>query len=74
MIRHDHGDDGHAHGPAHDHHGPDHAHGHDHGHAHPLPDSSRAFAIGIVLNLGFVALEAGGGLATGSLTTCTSGR
>ena len=57
---------------AHDHHGHDHgehAHDkrHDHGHHHPLPDSGRAFALGIALNLGFVAIEAVGGIVTGSL-------
>jgi len=56
---------GHEHHPGHDH---GHSlHGHDHAHQHPLPDSSRAFVIGIWLNLGFVAIEAAGGIATGSL-------
>lgn len=61
---------GHAH-TGHDHHragGKAACHDHQvHGHAHALPDSGRAFAIGITLNLGFVALEAAGGIATGSL-------
>ncbi|MEZ5448678.1 MAG: hypothetical protein R3E89_06640 [Thiolinea sp.] len=41
------------------HHGHDHA-GHEHGHGHHhLPTHfNRAFAIGIVLNLGFVIVEA----------------
>ena len=36
--------------------GSGHSHGHDHGHGQP-GDFSRAFAIGIVLNLGFVIVE-----------------
>lgn len=37
----------------------DHDHGHHHGHAHHAPtDFGRAFAIGIALNIGFVAIEA----------------
>ena len=58
-----------AHG-AHDHHEHDHHdHGHGHGgHHHHVPASmGRAFAIGVVLNLGFVAAEVGAGLWTGSL-------
>ncbi len=51
----------------HDHdHGQDHAHadtgrrggGHDHAHAHAPQRFDRAFAIGIALNVGFVAVEA----------------
>ena len=45
----------HSHGH---HHGHGHAHGHGHGHHHHPADFGRAFAIGIVLNLGFVAIEA----------------
>ena len=49
----------------------DHGHGHGHhGHAHPTPgpnDWNRAFAIGIVLNLGFVVVEALYGWKAGSL-------
>jgi cobalt-zinc-cadmium efflux system protein len=42
---------------SHQHHSHDHA-AHDHGHHHaPVGDFSRAFAIAIVLNVGFVALE-----------------
>ena len=52
-------------------HGHDHGHGHGHhGHAHPTPgpnDWNRAFAIGIVLNLGFVVVEALYGWKAGSL-------
>ena len=59
--RHDHGhevhDHGHGHGHEHDH---DHAHAsvHGHGHSHAPADFSTAFAIGIALNLAFVAVEA----------------
>lgn len=53
---------GHRH---HDHAG--HAHSHDHGHAHAPASFDRAFAIGIALNLLFVAVEAGYGLAANSL-------
>jgi cobalt-zinc-cadmium efflux system protein len=43
-------------------------HSHGHGHAHgPPADHSRAFLIGIALNLGFVAVEAGYGFAAGSM-------
>lgn len=60
---------------AHDHHrhGLHHGHGHDHGHAHghALHEHGggygRLFAIGIVLNLGFVIVEAWFGWKTGSL-------
>jgi cobalt-zinc-cadmium efflux system protein len=38
----------------HDHHG--------HGHAHAPPDFNRAFAVGVVLNLVYVGIEAGAGL------------
>ena len=49
-----------------------HDHDHDHGHAHPhhahVPESfDRAFAIGIALNAGFVAVEAFYGWKAGSL-------
>jgi cobalt-zinc-cadmium efflux system protein len=59
---HDH-DHGHAHGHSHGH---GHAHG-AHGHSHAPKDFGRAFAIGTALNLGFVLVEAGAGLATQSL-------
>jgi len=48
---------------SHDHHG----HAHSHGHDHAPGDYGRAFAIGIALNLVYVAAEAGYGLAAGSL-------
>lgn len=44
----------------------DHAGGHS-GHAHPRPDFNRAFAVGIGLNLTYVAVEATFGLIAGSL-------
>lgn len=50
---HDHPHEDHAHHG----HGPEPAHGH-HGHHHGPVNHDRAFAIGIVLNLGFVAIEA----------------
>ena len=66
---HAHTNDGHAHdGHTHDHH----AHGHDapghggHGHALP-PHPGKALAVGIALNLAFVALEWGFGLWSHSL-------
>ncbi|NGZ86769.1 cation diffusion facilitator family transporter [Duganella aceris] len=58
---HDH-DHGHGHAPAkakphsHDHHGHDHGHGHHHHHGDPNT-MGRAFAIAIVLNTAFVAIE-----------------
>jgi cobalt-zinc-cadmium efflux system protein len=69
-----------VHDPAHDagrragrHHGHDHGHAHGHAHVHgrgpvhaPL-SHDRAFAIGIALNLAYVAVEAWYGWATGSL-------
>ncbi|WP_298194717.1 cation diffusion facilitator family transporter [Novosphingobium sp.] len=57
----------------HHHHGHDHAndhgHGHAHGHGHNHAPASfgRAFAIGIALNSAFVAVEAGYGIASGSM-------
>jgi cobalt-zinc-cadmium efflux system protein len=53
--------DGHLHTHAHGH---SHGHGHDH---HDAIDFGHAFAIGIALNLIYVAAEAGYGLAAGSL-------
>ncbi len=56
-------------GGHHDHdHGHDHGHGHSHGHSHAPPaDPGRAFAIGITLNLIFVAVEAGYGILADSI-------
>jgi cobalt-zinc-cadmium efflux system protein len=45
-----------------------HQHGHDaHGHDHAMPGHTRAFGIGIALNVGFVIIEAYYGWVTGSL-------
>lgn len=65
---HDHGHGhGHGHGHDHDHHGHSHgAHGHG-GHHHAPASFGRAFAIGIALNIGFVLVEGGFGLFSGSL-------
>ncbi|MCW1382964.1 cation diffusion facilitator family transporter [Novosphingobium sp. KCTC 2891] len=55
----------------HHHHGHDHGHGqghhHGHGHSHAPADFGRAFAVGIVLNTGFVLVEAGYGIIAGSM-------
>jgi cobalt-zinc-cadmium efflux system protein len=61
---HDHGGHDHAHKHAHDHAG--HGHG-GHGHSHAPKDFGPAFAIGVVLNLGFVLIEAGAGFWSHSL-------
>lgn len=55
---------GHHHHAHQDH---DHPHGHDHLHQHTPTDFGRAFAIGITLNLAFVAVEAFYGWTSGSL-------
>lgn len=55
---------------AHDHHHHAHAHGHahgHHGHTHAPASFGRAFAVGIALNAGFVAVEAGYGVFAGSM-------
>lgn len=58
--------DDHAHD--HDHHDHDHGHSHAGGHHHHAPaNMGRAFAIGVILNTGFVAAEVAAGLWTGSL-------
>lgn len=60
----------HAHAHPHDHQGHGHGHGHGHGphhHHHAPADFGRAFAVGIALNTAFVLLEAGAGLAYGSM-------
>lgn len=54
-----HHDHDHDHGHGHDHHG--------HGHSHAPANFDRAFAIGIALNAGFVAVEAFYGWKAGSL-------
>lgn len=52
---------------AHHHHHHDHDHGHGHAHSHAPASFGRAFAIGIALNSAFVAVEAGYGIAAGSM-------
>ena len=55
----------HDHGHAQEH---EHGHGHHHhGHSHAPADFNRAFAIGVVLNTGFVVVEAAYGFLTNSL-------
>ncbi|MBO9580054.1 MAG: cation transporter [Sphingobium sp.] len=54
-----HGSHTHAHGH--------HDHDHHHGHSHAPADYGRAFAIGIVLNFGFVLVEATYGVLSGSM-------
>ncbi|WP_213982055.1 cation diffusion facilitator family transporter [Sphingomonas sp. dw_22] len=49
------------------HHDHDHDHHHSHAHAHAPADFGRAFAIGTLLNIAFVAVEGGAGLWTGSV-------
>ncbi|MGC6401404.1 cation diffusion facilitator family transporter [Sphingomonas sp. FW199] len=57
----------HSHAHGHDHgHGHNHGHGHSHGHA-PSGDFGWAFAIGTLLNLGFVLIEGTWGFWTGSI-------
>ena len=48
-------------------HGRNHGHTHDHGHHHGPASYDRAFAIGVALNLLYVAAEAAAGLWTGSV-------
>ncbi|MCA3256380.1 MAG: cation transporter [Alphaproteobacteria bacterium] len=52
---------------AHHHHGDDHDHPHGHGHGHGPASFDRAFAFGVALNVGFVAIEVAAGLLTNSL-------
>src|ERR1044071_3380837 len=52
-------------GHSHDHH---HGHSHSRGHAHGARDFGRAFAIGIALNLGFVAAETVYGFIANSMS------
>jgi cobalt-zinc-cadmium efflux system protein len=54
-------------GHADHHHGHDHGHSHGHGHSHAPSNFDRAFAIGVVLNTGFVAVEAVYGVLAHSL-------
>lgn len=62
---HDHHDR--AHHRTHDHTNHHHHGGHAHGHSHAPADYSRAFAIGLVLNLGFVVVEVFYGLVADSV-------
>ena len=55
---------GHSHTHDHDH---DHGHAHGHGHSHAPADFGRAFLIGIILNTGFVIVEAIYGWLSGSM-------
>jgi cobalt-zinc-cadmium efflux system protein len=57
-----HGNDGHDHGHEHGH-----DHGHGHGHSHAPKDFGNAFLVGVILNTGFVAIEAIYGLLSHSL-------
>ena len=54
-------------GHGHHHHGHDHGHAHGHGHSHAPDRFDRAFAIGIGLNIVYVLVEAGFGLAINSV-------
>lgn len=58
---HDH-DDGHGHGHSHGH-----EHGHGHAYSHTPKSFGRAFAIGIALNVAYIVVEAGFGVASNSL-------
>ena len=66
---HDHHDHDHDHGHAHagHDHGHGHGHGHHHGHSHAPKDFGSAFAIGVLLNSGFVVAEVIYGLRVDSL-------
>jgi cobalt-zinc-cadmium efflux system protein len=65
-----------AHNHSHEHRGHDHdhashshsGHNHGHGHSHAPADYSRAFAIGLALNLGFVVVEVFYGLVADSVS------
>jgi cobalt-zinc-cadmium efflux system protein len=68
MARHHHAEHhDHGHGHGHHGHGHGHSHGHGHGHSHAPASFDRAFALGIALNTGFVAVEAFYGWQVGSL-------
>lgn len=55
-------------GHSHNHgHGHAHGHSHAHGHGHAPADFTNAFAIGVVLNTGFVIIEAAYGFWSGSM-------
>ncbi|RFM30548.1 cation diffusion facilitator family transporter [Deminuibacter soli] len=62
----------HTHSHSHDHgHGHEHGYHHHHGIAGTIPDNTRAFVAGIVLNLVFVVAELIGGFITNSLSLLT---
>jgi len=57
----------HAHGPSHHDHDHDHGHGHAHGHHHgPVDTGDWRYAVGLIVNLAFVAVEFGAGVFSGS--------
>lgn len=73
-MAHDHAHDHHDHDHAHDH---GHAHGHDHDHSHshgfgghhhhgPVDTGDWRYAVGLIVNLAFVAVEFGAGIISGS--------
>ncbi|HET7280725.1 MAG TPA: cation diffusion facilitator family transporter [Sphingomicrobium sp.] len=55
-------------GHVHHHHDHGHAHSHSHGHSHAPSDFGRAFAIGIALNIGFLAIETVYGFIANSMS------
>jgi cobalt-zinc-cadmium efflux system protein len=68
---HDHSHDHHDHGHAQDHgHSHDHGHGHSHAHGHhhhgPVDTGDWRYAVGLIVNLAFVAVEFGAGIVSGS--------
>src|SRR5258708_6765034 len=72
MSHHDHDGNDHAHGNGHDHDHHDHDHGHHHepsrmGHVHAPANFGEAFAIGIILNITYVIIEAAYGFISNSV-------
>lgn len=61
-----HGDD-HSHSDGHSHGFLGHGDGHAHGHVHAPADFGRAFLVGVILNTGFVIIEATYGFLSGSM-------
>ena len=69
-----HHDDSHSHEPGHSQgHAHDHSHGHSHGHSHAPASYNRAFAIALVLNLGFVVVEVVYGILAHSVSLLADG-
>ena len=71
-MSHHHDHDGHDHAHGHDHDGHDHDHGHHHGHprmghVHAPANFGEAFAIGIILNISYVIIEAAYGFISNSV-------